>query len=165
MTISRSRRAGTGAAMGLLLVAACNATAGRKAEAETLGKRFCAAVLAGNEDAAVTLMAAELQDEVAKLKAFDAGWRMRNPGEKPPLGEGLKLTAWQDAAQSCTPKAVRGAEVVLAYAPASAPADVWQDRLMLVQRDEGLVMEDIRYDPRTGGSFRAWVDGSLRSAG
>jgi hypothetical protein len=144
---------------------ACTSMAGKDADAEALGQRFCAAVLAGNEDAAVTLMAADLQDDVAKLKAFDAGWRMRNPGEKPPLGDGLRLTAWQDAPKSCTPGAVGGAEVVLFYAPASAPADVWKDTLMLSRQNERIAIEDIRYDPRTGGSFRGWMADSLRSPG
>jgi hypothetical protein len=146
-----------------LLLAACT---GKPADdpALRLGRDFCAAVMAGNEGAAVALMAADLQREVAKLRTFDAAWRARNPTEKPPLGDGLRLTAWQDAPQSCTPEAGAAGTVVLAYVPAGAPADEWRDTLVLAGTAP-LRVTDIRYEPRTGGSFRTWVADALASAG
>jgi hypothetical protein len=160
MTTSRSR---AGLLDGLLLTAAC-AGAPAADPAETMGKRFCAAVMAGDEAAAVSLMVPDLQAEVAKLRAFDAGWRARNPGEKPPLGDGLRLTAWQDAPQSCTPGPGAAGTVVLTYAPASAPADLWRDTLVLAGAGTPRVT-DIRYEPRTGGNFRAWVAEAMANPG
>jgi hypothetical protein len=161
MTISRSR---TGLFASLMLTAAC---AGSPAgdPAMDLGKRFCTAVMAGDELASVALMVPDLQEKVRALKAFDAGWRTRNPDQKPPLGDGLRLTAWQDAPQSCAPEAGAPGTVVLTYAPAGAPAEVWRDTLVLEGQGARLAVTDIRYEPRTGGNFRAWVDEALRSPG
>jgi hypothetical protein len=150
-----------------LLVAAC-ATA-RQAPADdgaaALGTRFCAAVLAGDEAAAVALMTADVQGKVNKLRAFDAGWRARNPGEKPPLGNGLRLTAWQDAPQSCTPEPGAAGTVLLTYVPAGAPADRWRDTLVLADVGGSLRVADIRYEPQTGGHFASWLDEALNSPG
>ena len=55
--------------------------------------------------------------------------------------------------------------MVLTYAPASAPADVWRDTLVFDGRGARLRVTDIRYEPRSGGTFRAWVDEALRSPG
>jgi hypothetical protein len=134
-------------------------------EAAALGTRFCAAVLAGDEMAAVALMTSDVQEKVNKLKVFDAGWQARNPGEKPPLGNGLQLTAWQDAPQSCTPGEAKGNNLVLTYVPAGAPAEIWRDTLVLADEGGGLRVADIRYEPRTGGHFITWLDEALRSPG
>lgn len=163
MTISRFE-AGLPAA---LLLAGCAAGPPAADPAVAVARQFCAAVMTGDEQAAVRLMAPDLQEKVQALKAFDAGWRARNPDQKPPLGDGLRLTAWQDAPQSCTPAPAAGAAdtVVLTYAPASAPADVWRDTLVFDGQGARLRVTDIRYEPRTGGTFRAWVDEALRSPG
>lgn len=161
MTISRSS---AGSVAALLLTAACNGMAPGDPGLD-IGKRFCAAVMAGDEGGAISLMVPDLQEKVRALQAFDAGWRARNPDQKPPLGDGLRLTAWQDAPQSCTPEAGPGGTVVVTYAPAGAPADVWRDTLVLDGHGARLAVTDIRYEPRTGGSFRAWVADALASPG
>jgi hypothetical protein len=169
MTISRSRGLLRGlAGIAALWPAACaqDPAAQPPGQAEAaLAARFCAAVMAGDEAAAVGLMTPGLQAQVARLRAFDRGWRERNPAEKPPLGDGLRLKAWQDAPRSCDPGPVEGMEVRLTYAPASAPADTWQDRLVLTRVGEGVAVADIRYEPGTGGSFAAWLDEALATPG
>lgn len=159
MTISRSRA-------GLLLalaLAGCSGAAPKASDAEDVGRRFCAAVLAGNEAAAVALMSPELQAKVAQVKAFDAGWRQRNPTEKPPLGDGLRLTAWQDAPQSCTPEVAADGSVLLTYVPAGVPTERWQDRLVLSNGNPPRIA-DIGYD-RDMGRFDRWLDAALASPG
>lgn len=162
MTISRFD---AGLPAVLLLLAGCATGTPAADPGLAVAKQFCAAVMAGDEASAVRLMVPDLQEKVQALKAFDAGWRARNPTEKPPLGDGLRLTAWQDAPQSCTPEPGAAGTVVLTYAPASAPADVWRDRLVLDGQGARLAVTDIRYEPRTGGTFRAWVNEALRSPG
>jgi hypothetical protein len=151
-------------ALATLPLAGCGASTAWP-EVQALGARFCAAVMAGDEDAAVALMSAELRQEVAALRAADAGWRARHPGEKPPLGDGLRLAAWQDAPGRCAPEAPGADRVVLAYAPASAPADVWRDTLVVGRQGGRAVITDIRWEPRTGGTLRGWIAQARRDAG
>jgi len=149
------------------LLAGC-ATAGvtGQEEAAAVATGFCAAVKAFREDEAERLMTAGLRARIAELRRFDAEWQRRNPGEKPPLGNGLMLKAWQDAPESCTPEQVSASGAVLLYAPAGAPADVWRDRLVLVRGADGrLQVADIVYDPRTGGKFTSWLREALDSQG
>jgi hypothetical protein len=149
--------------MAALALAACSGAETGRPEAEALGKRFCAAVMAGDEGAAVALMTPALQAKVAKLRAFDAGWRQRNPTEKPPLGDGLRLTAWQDAPQSCTPEVAADGSVLLTYVPAGVPTERWQDRLVLTDGRPPRIA-DIGYDRDMGG-FDVWLDAALASPG
>jgi hypothetical protein len=134
-------------------------------DADALARQFCMAILKGEEATAVALMTTDLQLKVARMKVLDAGWRERNPDQKPPLGDGLRLTAWQDAPGSCTPGARAADRVVLTYTPASAPADAWRDTLILKQVDGELRVADVRYDLQSGGSFRAWLDEALQTPG
>lgn len=135
-------------------------------EATAVATGFCEAVMAFREDDAERLMTAGLRARIAELRRFDAAWQKRNPGEKPPLGNGLQLKAWQDAPQSCTPEQVTGGSAVLLYTPAGAPEDVWRDRLVLVRGADGrLQVADIVYDARTGGQFTKWLREALDSPG
>jgi hypothetical protein len=161
MTISRSR---AGLLLAGLALAACSGTGTGRLDAEALGKRFCAAVMAGDEAAAVALMTPELQAKIAQVKVFDAGWRQRNPTEKPPLGDGLRLTAWQDAPQSCTPEVAADGSVLLTYVPAGVPTERWQDRLVLTTGRPPRIA-DIGYDRDNSGGFDVWLDAALASPG
>lgn len=151
MTISRSR------AVVLLFALALSGCIGRTdLQSEALARQFCAAVLKGDEAAAVALMTPDLQLQVAQLRLFDADWQARNPGEKPPLGNGLRLTAWQDAPGTCTPGETARYRIELIYTPAGAPAEQWRDTLVLLRVAGDLKVADIEFD-KGGGSLRGWV--------
>lgn len=160
MTISRSR------AVVLLPALALSACIGRTdLQSEALAQQFCAAMLKGDEAAAVALMTPDLQLQVEQLRKFDAGWRERNPGQKPPLGDGLRLTAWQDAPGTCKPGTPGRYRIELSYSPASAPDHQWRDTLILVRVAGDLKVADISFDPQTGGSLRGWVTEVLWTLG
>lgn len=160
MTISRSR------AVVLLPALALAACIGRTdLQSEALARQFCAAVLKGDEAAAVALMTPDLQVQVAQMRKLDADWRERNPDQKPPLGDGLRLTAWQDAPGTCTPGPPGRYRIELSYSPASAPADRWRDTLILVRVAGDLKVADIEFDPKSGGSLRGWVNEVLWTPG
>lgn len=111
-------------------------------------------------------MVAELRASIDRLRSFDAQWQARNPGEKPPLGNGLRLTAWQDAAVSCHPMLRPDGNIDVRYRVASAPGDGWTDRLLLAPGANGAaVVTDIRYDQKSGGGFRDWIAEMLQTAG
>jgi hypothetical protein len=145
------------AALALTLLAPAPARA-EEGSALTLATAFCAAVRASDEAAAEALMTPELQAAVAALRSSDARFRTAYPGDKPPLGNGLQLTAYQDYPESCTPEEVSSASVVLAYVPAGAPDGVWRDQLELVTVPEGgLRVADILYAPDGTQRFSAWL--------
>jgi hypothetical protein len=126
--------------------------------ADTVATAFCEAVRASDEAAAEALMTPELQAAIARLRQTDAAFRTAHPDEKPPLGDGLRLTAFPDGLQSCTPEAVAADSAVLVYAPGIDPAAQWRDRLVLVPAPDGRVLvADILYAPDQTAGFAAWL--------
>jgi hypothetical protein len=132
-------------------------SASAEATGATVGLAFCAAVRASDEAAAEELMTAELQSAVAELRASDAAFRNASPTEKPPLGDGLRLTAFPDYPESCTVSEATSESVVLTYAPAGAPDAIWRDQLLLVPVDGALRIADILYAPDGTYRFSSWL--------
>lgn len=160
MTIFRSRAA---VLLPALVLAGCIGRTDLQSEA--LARQFCAAVLKGDETAAVALMTPDLRLQVEQLRRMDAEWRARNPDQKPPLGDGLRLTAWQDAPGSCTPGPPGRYRIELTYTVASAPDDAWRDTLVLVRVAGDLKVADIDFEPKSGGSLRSWITEVLWTPG
>jgi hypothetical protein len=131
--------------------------ASAEATGARVGEAFCAAVRASDEAAAQALMTAELQSAVADLRASDAAFRNASPTEKPPLGDGLRLTAFPDYPESCTVSEATSESVVLTYAPAGAPDAIWRDQLLLVPVDGALRIADILYAPDGTYRFSSWL--------
>lgn len=143
-------------ALAALLSAAPAALAAPAAEAVALA--FCDAVRASDEAAAEALMTPDLQAAIAQVRAADAEFRTAHPDDKPPLGDGLRLTAFPDGLQSCTPEAATADSVDLVYAPGLDPAATWRDRLILVAApDGGALIADIFYAPDQTSGFSGWL--------
>jgi hypothetical protein len=67
-----------------------------------IGQVFCIARL-GNDMAPVTgLLTPGLTEAIAAAEKKDDDWAAKNPGEKPPLGDGIPWQAWPDYAPECT---------------------------------------------------------------
>jgi hypothetical protein len=144
------------AALGL---AACSAGT---AEAERIGTAFCAAVTARDAVAATALMTPQLQAQIARLRAFDLRFRAKRPGDKPPLGDGLRLTAFPDAVTGCRVEAETALTVVVAYVPAGVPDGGWRDRLLLVRNAEGdLQVGDIAFAGDNRVRLRGWLNEAM----
>lgn len=122
-----------------------------------LARAFCAAVRSGNEAAAEALMTPELQTAIAALRVADDAFRAAQPDEKPPLGDGLRLTAFPDQPESCTPDEVTSGSVVLTYVPAGAADGLWRDQLLLVPVGKDLKVADILYAPDGTYRFSRWL--------
>jgi hypothetical protein len=138
----------------LLLAEAARAD---ETEAGALATTFCAAVRAGDEVGAEALMTPELQTAIAKLRATDAAFRTAHPDEKPPLGDGLRLTAFPDYPESCAPAEVTSESVVLTYVPVGAADGLWRDQLLLVPVGNTLKVADILYAPDGTYRFSTWL--------
>lgn len=126
--------------------------------AEALGRAFCDAVRSADEPAAEALMTPDLQAAIARLRAADAEYRTAYPSDKPPLGDGLRLTAFPDGLESCMPEAATADSVDLVYAPGSDPAATWRDRLVLMAAPAGgLLVADVLYAPDQTARFSDWL--------
>ncbi|MFZ4689135.1 MAG: hypothetical protein ACOYLS_07845 [Polymorphobacter sp.] len=142
-----------------LLLAGCSVGGG---DAQRLGTAFCAAVVAHDESAATALMTPAVQAQIRSLRAFDADFRRQRPGDKPPLGDGLRLTAFPDAVTGCRVTTENPLQIVLHYAPAGAPNDGWRDRLLLVKSADGrLQIGDIAFGSDNRVRLRGWLAESM----
>jgi hypothetical protein len=131
------------------------------------GEIFCVARI-GNDMGPVTgILSAELTDDIARAQAVNDEWAKANPGDKPPLGDGIPWQSWPDYAPSCTVGDVTesgdSAEVELRYAfPDSTGAD-FADTLLLkkVATDEFGTMawriDNVRY--ADSGDLRQFLAG------
>lgn len=68
-----------------------------------VGQIFCIARL-GNDMAPVRgLLTDTLAQAIAAAEKKNAAWAAKNPGEKPPLGDGIPWQAYPDYAPQCAP--------------------------------------------------------------
>jgi len=142
----------------LALAGLVASTAAAEPDPASLALRFCEAVRSSDEALAEALMSPDLQAAIARLRVADAEFRIAYPGDKPPLGDGLRLTAFPDGLESCTPVAVTADSADLVYAPGSDPSAIWQDRLVLTASpDGGVLVADILYAPDQTARFSDWL--------
>lgn len=143
---------------GLLACLGAPVHAADPVEVHRLAEAFCAAVRAGDEAGAEALMSPTLRDGIAALRVANKAFLAANPGEKPPLGNGLRLTAYPDYPESCTPEAVTETGTVLAYQPAGAADGAWRDRLEIETGPDGkAVISDILFAPDLADQFSDWL--------
>jgi hypothetical protein len=69
---------------------------------EHIGQMFCLSRLGNDEGAISGLLSPDLTAAIADAWAKDDAWEAANPGEKPPLGDGIPWQAWPDYAAECT---------------------------------------------------------------
>ncbi len=116
------------------------------------------------------LLSPELAATIAEAEALDAAWAAANPGEKPPLGDGIPWQSWQDYADTCTPGTVTydtdAASVELVYGFADAPEIVLRDhlylRLMLLRPEDSEPVwriDDVGFE--AGGYLRHTLDETI----
>lgn len=128
-----------------------------------IGQVFCIARL-GNDMAPMTgLLTPDLVEAIAIAEKKDADWEARNPGEKPPLGDGIPWQTYPDYAPECTVGTVLAeggtATVNINYAFPEAPDANFIDQLALVQVEDPVVgaavwrLEDVTYS--YGANLRA----------
>ena len=136
------------AAVTLLALGGCATSITRFAGVEGVAQSFCAAITANDEAKAEGLMSDSLRVAIAKARAASRAFEIANPGDKPPLGDGLPLAAYPDVPSDCRPSDVSANSVALNYGFVSDPKAGWQDRLVVEQSPAGtMVIADILYGP------------------
>lgn len=141
------------------LVAMSAPSAQASQTAEAVARAFCAAVRGSDEPAAEALMTPALQAAIARLRAADADYRALFPQDKPPLGDGLRLTAYPDGVLDCRPDAATPDSIDLVYTPGIDPSATWRDRLVLTISPDGAVqVAEILYAPDQTRRFTDWLE-------
>ena len=153
-------------ALALLLVAlpfpafADDADGPTRLSPQQIGDIFCITRL-GNDMAPVeAIITPSLKKAIAKADALDAAWEKRNPGEKPPLGDGIPWQSSPDYAPKCAADhAVTGADsgsIAIAYSfPDDAAAnftDIVQLKLVPdpIMGDKIWRIDDVTFPDKTG---------------
>lgn len=123
---------------------------------QAFGEAFCAASLAGDMSPIESQLSPTLSVIVADAWTKNDALQAAHPDDKPPLGDGLPWRSWQDYADDCTIGDVEGtaesAKVQIRYGFAGNASAGYADRLILVHRPDGWVLDDIEFD--TGDTMR-----------
>lgn len=159
----------------LLLVSALSAAPALADDAmvtlkpEQIGQIFCLSRTGNDEGPLVGLMTPELSDLIATAEERDAEWAAANPGEKPPLGDGIPWQAWPDYAPDCATGLVTlmqtDAKVEIAYGFPDQPDANFTDTLLLkrVEMDQSGAafwrLDNIAY--ATGGDLKATLNAAF----
>lgn len=132
---------------------------GPVAAQETAGElaaRFCAARTAGDEEATRALASQALLAAIAEAERRNAAIAAAQPGEKPPLGDGIPWQAFPDMAPQCTPGALRDGgnrvTVDLAYVFPGLKDGGWTDRVVIVEEGGTRRVDDVLYQQFTTDS-------------
>jgi len=106
---------------------------------EQIGQIFCLSRLGNDEAVLDGIMTADLKAIIAEAWSKDDAWEEQNPGEKPPLGDGIPWQAWPDYAAECTVGLVTlmktDAKVEINYAFPEDAAANFTDTLLLKRVD------------------------------
>jgi hypothetical protein len=106
---------------------------------EQIGQIFCLSRVGNDEAVLDGIMTADLKTAIAEAWSKDDVWEEQNPGEKPPLGDGIPWQAWPDYAPECTVGLVTlmktDAKVEINYAFPKEAAANFTDTLLLKRVD------------------------------
>jgi hypothetical protein len=109
-------------------------------KANQVGEIFCLS-RTGNDEAVIDgILSPDLKQAIADAWTKDDAWEKANPGEKPPLGDGIPWAAWPDYAPGCKVGLVSlmktDARVEIAYNFPDDPAADFTDTLLLKKIDQ-----------------------------
>jgi hypothetical protein len=123
---------------------------------QQIGEIFCMGRTAGDMAPVSGLLTPELAAVIAEAEAKDAAWAVANPGDKPPLGDGIPWSSAPDYAASCIAGAgqlmMDEASVEIAYGFPEYPAGNYSDWLNLRLVDDPAThlrvwrINDLAYD-------------------
>jgi len=114
-----------------------------------VGEIFCAGRLSDDMAPVEAILTPELKAAIAEAEAKNAEIEKAEPGDKPPLGDGIPWQTAPDYAPRCSVVGMSGTaehpQVVLFYQFPDQPTANWSDRLELTFVDERLRINDVIY--------------------
>jgi hypothetical protein len=109
---------------------------------EEIGHIFCLSRLTGDTGPLDGLLSPDLATAIAEAEELNLQWQDANPGDKPPLGDGIPWQSWPDYAAECTVGLVTlmksDARVEITYGFPDSPDAAFTDSLLLkrIDRDD-----------------------------
>jgi hypothetical protein len=127
---------------------------------------FCALASAENGMGRLYLVTPGLNEAIMAALRENATWQAANPGEKPPLGDGVPWQSFPDVAPACEPAGTTAeGEALVAtvkYDFPDSPDAGWTDRLVLVKGADGaFAIDDIRYGDDGEETLRGVLAGAF----
>lgn len=117
--------------------------------AERAGEIFCTAQGDLDIGARAPYLSPGLARAIAVAQAASDRFAAENPGDKPPLGDGIPWQSWPDHAQNCIPGeplyGMDEASLDIAYGFPESPGADYADRLHLVLIDGYWLIDDVSY--------------------
>ena len=138
---------------------------------EQIGQIFCLSRLGNDEGPITGLLSPDLNTTITDAWAKSVAWETANPGEKPPLGDGIPWQAGPDYAAECsvglTTLMATDAKVEIVYGFPEQPAANYTDTLLLKRtavNDYGPAfwrIDNVAYG--SGGDLRAMLAAAFES--
>jgi len=145
------------ALLALIVLSACVMTSPRH-----VAEKYCrlSTVEQRDDKAMQGILSRDLRGLWKTAMTMNDTWARLNPGEKPPLGDGIQTQAYPDFAPGCElvePFAGQGEKrtvtVHRSFTDHAAPD--WEDELDLISEDGSWVIDDIHFGPHYKDSLRA----------
>ena len=112
------------------------------------------------------ILSRDVRDLWGQAQAASDAWGRENPGEKPPLGDGVPLQAFPDFAPICKVQNISGKGneriVDVYHGFYNDPKAGWTDRLVLKPEMGSWVIGDIQFAPEYEGSLRSVLEEVLK---
>lgn len=138
---------------------------------EQIGQIFCLSRLGSDEGPITGLLSPDLAAAIDAAWTANTAWETANPGDKPPLGDGIPWQSYPDYAAECTVGLATlmktDAKLEIAYGFPEAPDANFTDTLLLKRiTSDSLGIEQWRIDNiafATGGDLRAALDAAFEN--
>lgn len=139
------------AVLGLLIQPALACSPQDKAFYKMVTEKFCA-FLGSDQKPTDDLFTPELVALIAKAQKENDTWAKANPGEKPPLGDGVPYQGYPDHAPKCEPGTNLHVDhklhMEVKYSFPNEPKGNWTDHLLLIKTEAGAwKIDDVLYAP------------------
>lgn len=114
-----------------------------------LGSLFCQLRANGGEQPVRYLLTKALLDAIDAAYATSDAWEKANPGDKPPLGDGIPFQSFPDVADGCGPTksaVVDGVPMIdISYTFKAYPDADYADRIVVRNENGRPLIDDVLY--------------------
>lgn len=121
--------------------------------------KFCALNGEQNDAKIKNILSKDLRAAWENAQAYSDDWAAKNPGLKPPLGDGIHAQAYPDFAPVCKVQSLTGEgdrrEVEIFHGFPDNPMAGWTDMLILIPQGGSWVIDDVLFAPDHTTSLRA----------
>ncbi len=133
----------------LVAFAASEAKAQGKSDHLVLGQLFCDLRKDNAEVPVRYLLTEELLKQIDAAEAASQKFETDNPGDKPPLGDGIPFQSYPDVADQCRPASYTAsggnAQIDIQYSFTATPDANFTDRLVVKMESGRPLIDDVLY--------------------